>query len=328
VGLINMNGRIYDPKLARFLTPDPRVSRPFKSQSFNRYSYAENSPVMRVDPTGFQDEDAGDAGGDSSPSGDAAPTGPVNTSPPPTDPSVPTTTATINDASGNPAASEQVPCDSDCGGTATTVEVTGPAADDQGPGSTTPVDGPSSGSPTTVSGRRRVDFSEIPIDGSPHGWFGDPAGRIPESDRSPPPQAYLVPVNKYGEPPRPRDRVFFLHQDALKSLQALREVARESGFDREIFSLRSAFRDQGQQNHLYKNAAHPGRGTAKLSEHITGRAFDLFLGLPNDLDLADTGAFDALESYQWLKNNAGLFGLNPYSAEPWHWSYNVIDEGE
>src|SRR5262249_11867305 len=42
LGLINMGGRIYDPALARFLTPDPLVSKPWKSQAFNRYSYAEN----------------------------------------------------------------------------------------------------------------------------------------------------------------------------------------------------------------------------------------------------------------------------------------------
>jgi RHS repeat-associated protein len=53
---INMRGRIYDPTTARFLTADPMVTRPLKSQEFNRYSYANNSPLRLVDPTGFQEE--------------------------------------------------------------------------------------------------------------------------------------------------------------------------------------------------------------------------------------------------------------------------------
>ena len=53
LGLINMAGRVYDPRLARFLTPDPVVSHPDESQAFNPYSYVENSPLRYVDPTGF-----------------------------------------------------------------------------------------------------------------------------------------------------------------------------------------------------------------------------------------------------------------------------------
>ncbi len=38
-GLVNMNGRLYDPTLGRFLSPDNYVQAPGNSQSFNRYSY-------------------------------------------------------------------------------------------------------------------------------------------------------------------------------------------------------------------------------------------------------------------------------------------------
>jgi RHS repeat-associated protein len=55
--LVNMNGRIYDPTLARFLTPDPLVSMRSPSQSWNRYSYANNSPMRFVDPSGLGPED-------------------------------------------------------------------------------------------------------------------------------------------------------------------------------------------------------------------------------------------------------------------------------
>ena len=37
--LINMNGRMYDPLVGRFLSPDPYVQTPDLSQNFNRYSY-------------------------------------------------------------------------------------------------------------------------------------------------------------------------------------------------------------------------------------------------------------------------------------------------
>ena len=50
--LINMNGRMYDPILGRFLSPDPFVQMPDFSQSFNRYSYCINNPLRYTDPGG------------------------------------------------------------------------------------------------------------------------------------------------------------------------------------------------------------------------------------------------------------------------------------
>jgi RHS repeat-associated protein len=51
--LINMNGRVYDPWLGRFLSPDPIVQSPGYSQSYNRYSYCFNNPLKYCDPSGF-----------------------------------------------------------------------------------------------------------------------------------------------------------------------------------------------------------------------------------------------------------------------------------
>ena len=51
-GLINMNARLYDPLLGRFLSPDPFVQAPDFSQAFNRYSYALNNPLRYTDPDG------------------------------------------------------------------------------------------------------------------------------------------------------------------------------------------------------------------------------------------------------------------------------------
>lgn len=53
VGLIHMNGRVYDPRLARFMTPDIYVQSPANPQSYNRYAYVFNNPLNSTDPTGF-----------------------------------------------------------------------------------------------------------------------------------------------------------------------------------------------------------------------------------------------------------------------------------
>ena len=47
-----MNGRMYDPRLGRFLSPDPIVGDPTSSRSWNLYSYVRNNPLSYVDPTG------------------------------------------------------------------------------------------------------------------------------------------------------------------------------------------------------------------------------------------------------------------------------------
>lgn len=51
-GLVNMNGRLYDPQIGRFLSPDNYIQQPDNSQSFNRYSYCLNNPLKYTDPDG------------------------------------------------------------------------------------------------------------------------------------------------------------------------------------------------------------------------------------------------------------------------------------
>jgi RHS repeat-associated protein len=52
--LINMNGRIYDPKLGRFLSPDPYGGATAgNTQNLNRYSYVLNNPLKYTDPSGY-----------------------------------------------------------------------------------------------------------------------------------------------------------------------------------------------------------------------------------------------------------------------------------
>jgi len=53
VGLINMRGRVYDPKTAIFLTPDPIVGRPLNVAGWNKYAYVLSNPLKYIDPSGF-----------------------------------------------------------------------------------------------------------------------------------------------------------------------------------------------------------------------------------------------------------------------------------
>ncbi len=51
--MVNMDGRMYDPVLGRFLSPDPIVQAPDFTQGLNRYTYCLNNPLSLVDPTGY-----------------------------------------------------------------------------------------------------------------------------------------------------------------------------------------------------------------------------------------------------------------------------------
>ncbi len=57
--LYHFADRYYDPTFSRFIGPDPFVFRVTVPQELNRYSYVRNNPVNRMDPTGFEDGDAG-----------------------------------------------------------------------------------------------------------------------------------------------------------------------------------------------------------------------------------------------------------------------------
>lgn len=51
--LVHMNGRIYDPVVGRFMSADPNIQDPFNLQSYNRYAYVMNNPLMYSDPSGY-----------------------------------------------------------------------------------------------------------------------------------------------------------------------------------------------------------------------------------------------------------------------------------
>ena len=52
VGLIHMNGRVYDPRLGRFIQADIVIQSPGDAQSYNRYTYVFNNPLAYTDPSG------------------------------------------------------------------------------------------------------------------------------------------------------------------------------------------------------------------------------------------------------------------------------------
>jgi RHS repeat-associated protein len=51
--LINMNGRVYDSEIARFVSPDPIIQDPYNIISYNRYTYCLNNPLKYTDPSGY-----------------------------------------------------------------------------------------------------------------------------------------------------------------------------------------------------------------------------------------------------------------------------------
>lgn len=52
VGLINMNARLYDAKLHRFLAPDNFIQDTGNPQNYNLYGYVYNNPLKFTDPSG------------------------------------------------------------------------------------------------------------------------------------------------------------------------------------------------------------------------------------------------------------------------------------
>jgi len=51
--MVDMNGRVYDPVLGRFLSADPFIQDGTNLQCYNRYSYVCNNPLSLTDPTGY-----------------------------------------------------------------------------------------------------------------------------------------------------------------------------------------------------------------------------------------------------------------------------------
>ncbi|MGQ1608090.1 RHS repeat-associated core domain-containing protein [Acinetobacter baumannii] len=53
IGLVHMNGRVYDPQVGRFTSADPTIDGADNLQGYNRYSYVQNNPGTLLDPSGY-----------------------------------------------------------------------------------------------------------------------------------------------------------------------------------------------------------------------------------------------------------------------------------
>jgi RHS repeat-associated protein len=53
VGLVHLNGRVYDPLIGRMTSADPMVPDPMNGQTWNRYSYVVNNPLALTDTNGY-----------------------------------------------------------------------------------------------------------------------------------------------------------------------------------------------------------------------------------------------------------------------------------
>ena len=61
VALVDLNGRVYDPTIGRFISADPTVPDAFYSEDFDRYTYVDNGPLENTDPSGYFSTDAASA---------------------------------------------------------------------------------------------------------------------------------------------------------------------------------------------------------------------------------------------------------------------------
>lgn len=52
--LVHMNGRVYDPLLARFVSADPHVPDASNLQAYNRFAYVFDNPLSLTDPSGYK----------------------------------------------------------------------------------------------------------------------------------------------------------------------------------------------------------------------------------------------------------------------------------
>jgi RHS repeat-associated protein len=54
VGIVHMNGRLFDPSIGRFMQADPLIQDPGNLQNYDRYAYCYNNPTSCTDPSGYK----------------------------------------------------------------------------------------------------------------------------------------------------------------------------------------------------------------------------------------------------------------------------------
>lgn len=129
----------------------------------------------------------------------------------------------------------------------------------------------------------------------------------------------------------PKSDARYAKREALEALMAMRRAALE---DREVgplvaaresqhLSVVSAFRSLELNAAIKRATGANGFAVANRSVHMTGTAFDLYVGG----ERASTDNANRLRqvydypTYRWLLKNARRFGFVNYYYEPWHWEY-------
>ncbi|MCG8555394.1 MAG: D-alanyl-D-alanine carboxypeptidase family protein, partial [Proteobacteria bacterium] len=321
LGLVNMKGRIYDAHMGRFLQPDPFVPEPGNSQSWNRYSYVVNNPLNWTDPSGFDHHDRCDGSNCPTPEQLICFYG-----------------ACISKQDIKWAGRQIGKGAKKTGGFFKKLggKIKNFLTGGDGGGSTPPPE-------PTPTGEGDPPGPDTFQTETPHAsefrapnftyWTG-PAGRL--TDFGEPDPSQLVTVDRFANPAGENTggRRFQLTADTATALRSMREAAAADGLNvSRSLTLTSAYRSVARQTQLWNDALIDHNGNAAAArrfvappgstEHHTGRAVDLVL----DPSIGPTNrqnvpALRNTPAYRWLQNNAGGFGFNPYSSEPWHWSYN------
>lgn len=97
-GLINMGGRMYDPRLGRFMSVDPVVANALNTQAWNSFANVLNQVLRLTDPSGYSPE----GGGGSAPGEDAQDLNPPDECPERADTDCRTVHITPLDSSADP----------------------------------------------------------------------------------------------------------------------------------------------------------------------------------------------------------------------------------
>jgi len=184
----------------------------------------------------------------------------------------------------------------------------------------------------------------------PHGMFDNytmsqmisawQSRRIHDRTYPSPDQLTTIPVTECYDPERPAElrQVERRTYDAYKRMVAAAaadpalglQVTRNGQLaaDEKFLKVISAFRSREYQEHLRQQSPNSGRaGLAVNSPHFTGRALDIYVGgEPVSTKDENRTLQTQTKVYQWLVQNAGRFGFQPYFYEPWHWEY--VGEGQ
>ncbi len=126
-----------------------------------------------------------------------------------------------------------------------------------------------------------------------------------------------------------------VHRIAKVAWEKMIAAARADGLTAPLLLPSSGYRSYAHQQRLWEagkikhgSAAEARKWVAPPghSAHQSGRAFDLYLGVPFGKKYVSQQK--NTKAYQWMIRNAHRFGFYPYDREPWHWEFNPTPQQE